>query len=643
MINDNDKEFDKMKIFAEFKEFATESNNFFSKTVLRIKDDRNFAGGGQSMWNDNDTANRGKGRAQVPYNFLENYVNAICNPFKKSPYQIKVTPKGTNNPITAMLNDKVKSIESKSNAKSVWHSGVKDSVTAGYGYVYVTTEQDEINEDDSVDIMIRVIDDATMVLPDPFSKDIDGKDSEQLACVEYVKKSKAKQLYGDDVVGDTRSRMPYVADFGSTWKAPEGSLALVTYFKRKRTDIPGSNRKKITVEYFKMIGDSIIDKGELDCPYIPIVPMKGSEIFRDNAKTFVGIIDKAKPVQKQINYALSQLRERLAKAPKPLFWTTKETIEGQESYFENMDKNMNPLIVVNGPTKDAPSSGGLNKIDNSIITSDLGGVIDSNINYMSLIIGTPSTGLVGSLGENETAESVLMRSKSSESNQSHFYENAKASIKHVGRILLYFIKQVDPSIEFNVNDFEIQVSDGPELITARIEQRKDLLAFSQTLPENMKPLVSKLIAKTLDIDESDTLAKEIELMLPPELKPNIAEDPAAKQIMDQMSSQLDAAMNKSNEYMSVIAQLQQQVLALEEDSSAQIQIAQMNNLTKLKSIAMQEEGKDKRLSAEIIADAEKDLAKFEVDLATKRHENEVKRQQLMTTPIYSMSKGVNRL
>jgi hypothetical protein len=432
------------------------------------------------------------------------------------------------------------------------------------------------------------------------------------------------------------------------WKAPEGSLALVTYFRRKRTIIEGSNRKKVTVEFFKMIGDSIIESGEIDCPYIPIVPFKGSELFRNDKRIYVGIVDKAKQIQKTINYALSQLRERIAKAPKPLFWTTKGAIEGHEEELSNIDKNFNPVIVLNDPDKDSGGSlPSLNKIDNTFPTTDLGGVIDSNINYMSLIIGMPSTGLVGSIGENETAESVLMRSKSSESNQSHYYENAKASIKQVGRIISYFIAQTykDEFIDFKPQDFEVKISEGPELITTKIEQRKDLLAFSQTLPENMKPIVSKMIAKTLDIEDSDILSQEITAMLPPELKPNLAEDPMAKQIMDQMTTQIDEMQSRLDQYTSIINQQQQQILVLEEDSQSQITIAQMNNLTKLKSVAMQEQGKDDRLTKEIIADGEKELIKMQTELTDIKLKNEMKRSEIVKSglPVYSLQKGLNKI
>lgn len=636
-----DDKLNQMDIINDFKQFASDASAYFHDEITRMKNDREFAGGQQ--FNDNDTANRGDGRAEVPYNFVSNYINAIVNPFKKSPYSINVTAKIDEvKPMARALQKKIKDIESVSNSKFAIHNALKNAVTTGYGYAYVTTDIDDIDEDAAVDIKIYPVLDSTMVIPDIAAKENDGSDSEQMAIIEYLKVQRAKQLFGDDVVGDLRRRSPFVGDFGETWRSPEGSLALVTYFKRKRTAIPGRNGKKVTVEFYKMIGDSVVASGEIDCPYIPIVAFKGEDLFRKGQQITVGIVDKAKYPQKTINYAQSQLRERLAKTPKNIFLADKDAIEGNEEYYENMDKSFNPILKYNSTGDGGKIITPPQRIDNSVVTGDLSSIIDSNVNYMSLIIGMPATGLTGTVGQNETAESVLMRSRSSESNQSHYYENAKSSVKHIGRILMYFIKQMEPELQtLTFKDLDITVNDGPELITTKIEQRKDLLALQQTLPDNMKPLVGYRIAKSLDVDDSEVLSKEIYAMLPPELKPNLAEDPQAKAIMDEMSTQIDTINQQSQMKDNVIAQLQNTVLALQEDSQAKILIAQMDNQTKLQLEAMKQDGQNKRLGAELVTDADKTTAEMEAKLAETR----MKRAELATkyTPTYSASLGIPKV
>lgn len=630
--------FDSHEIISEFKQFAEESHNFFNNEINRIKDDRNFAGGGSAMWNENDESNRGSDRSQVSYNFIANYVDAISNPFKISPYTITVTNKVDGQNASRQIQKRIKDIESKTNAKNSYYNSIKDAITAGYGYGYVTTDIDELSDDTKANILILPIQDCTMVIPDSSSKEIDGSDSEQMAVVEHIKIKKAKSIFGEDVVGDMKYRMPLVANFGETWRTPDGCLALVTYFRRIRTKVGDKN--VVSVEFFKMIGDKIVASGELECPFIPIVPMKGEEKFREGKKSYFGIVDKAKPVAKNINYMVSLLRERIAKAPKPLFFASKSAVRGNEEYYENMDKTFNPLIIFNDKDEQGNPVAQPNPINNAVQTQDLSSQIDANLNYMSLIIGMPQTGIVGSVGAQETAESVLMRSRSAESNQSHYYENAKSSIKHIGRILMYFIKQYDD--EFNnikVSDYEVDVNDGPELITTKIESRKDLIALSQILPENMKPLVAQKIAGTMDNDFADVLSKELYQMLPPELKVNIAEDPAAKVIMDQMSAQIDTLTAQVTKDQTTLAQQQAVILELENDSKNMVLIQEMKNRASLQETIIKENSADERLSKKLLADADKKILELQLKAA---EDEKVWREKMMSQnkPLFSLTKGI---
>jgi hypothetical protein len=630
--NKMNEDLDIMSIVQEFKEFANESHNYFADEIKRIKEDREFAGGGQSMWNDNDTTNRGNHRSQVSMNFIDNYVSAIVNPFKVSPYSITISPKDQNKlSFARIIQKEIKSIESSSNINGAYYNALKDDVVTGYGYAYVTTEQNRFTKD--IEIKVYPVLDSTMVIPDFSSKELDGSDSEQMAIVEYMKIRTAKSKFGDDVVGDMKYRAPLVAGFGETWRTPEGCLALVTYFRIKRTKTEDATDE--VVEYFKMIGDKIIEHGELNCPFIPIVPFKGNEIFRKGKKISVGIVDKGKGPSKNINYMASLLRERISKAPKPLFFAGKSAIEGNEEYYENIDKSFNPLLVYNDRDADGNPIPAPQRVENAVQTNDLSSEIAANLNYLSLIIGMPSQGITNSLGQNETAESVLMRTRSSESNQSHFYENAKMSIRHIGRIILYFIKAKNPELnDINVNDYEVIINDGPELITTRIEQRKDLIALSQILPENMKPLVAQKIAATMDNDEAEILSKELYMMLPPELKVNTQEDPAAKQILDQMSAQIDEYVAKSQQDDKDKAQLQAALFEMENDSRSKMIVAEMNNRARLQELIIKENGLDNRLANQLLAEAEKKI----LDLQTE--DSKAKLNIVINEPIFNKHRWV---
>lgn len=636
-INENE-------VIKEFIEFAKESNEYFGEEIERIKSDRNFASGGKGMWNKTDIANVGNERMLMSVPITDTQVNAIVNPFMISPYSIVVNPTDEDDTIKNIATPKIKSIESKSNSKSVFGNAIRDAVIAGYGYAYVTTDKDEIDESESLDIKILPILDATMIIPCPASKEIDGSDSEQMAVAEFIKIKKAKQMFGKDIINDNSDRyQPAISNFGAAWSTPTGCLALVTYFRRQRRN------GKPYVEYFKMIGDKIIDSGELNCPFIPIVPFKGMPITRDDKKLNVGIIDRVKAPMKLLNASHMNIFERLARAPKPLYRTTKSAIEGNEEYIKNIDRNMNPVVILNDKDEKGDAlTPTFERIDNTVQSQDLNSLISSNADLVSMITGMPLTGIAGgNVGINETAEGIIMKSRSSENNVSHYYENAKASIKHIGRILMYFLRQYDSELaNFNMSKVEISLDDGPELVTQRNADLKMLMAYQQTLPEAIKPAVTSLIASNLDIRNKDQLIKNINTALPPEFKmvdekAPVQEDHEAIKIMNEMSMQIDQFKQQLDMANNTIAQLQNTVLSLQEDSQAKILIAQMDNQTKLQIEAMKQDGANKRLGAELVADAEKDTVEMEAKLAETR----MKRNELLSkyTPSYGKSFGINKI
>jgi hypothetical protein len=197
--------------------------------------------------------------------------------------------------------------------------------------------------------------------------------------------------------------------------------------------------------------------------------------------------------------------------------------------------------------------------------------------------------------------------------------------------------------EVNLKGIEIIVNDGPELITQREDERKTLLAFNQVAPENMKVALLPILAKTLDLSDSDLLMANINQALPIEFRTdaNKEEDPAAKTIMDEMSSQIDQYKAKYDEAMNAVMQLQNNVIAMQEDSQSKILIAEMNNRTKLQTVAMQEQGDNNRLAASMVAESEKEIVKLQSNLAEIRQKRAEQLER--NVPSYSMQMGIPRL
>ena len=568
-----------------FKKFAAESSRKYSDIIRRMRYQRAFLSG--SQWDGTDESNRGgKWRATPIYNILPMWRNAILNPLLAKPYSIEYSSKDPSADEQAKrLNVWVKSLSQDDNFGMTFSMAGGDQIGVGYGYGYLTTLLDEDTGAPKVELL--PIADSTMVIPDPNSVELDGSDMERCAICEFISKRRAKQEYGD--VMDDYSEQPELSGFGDSWNPPEGCIALVTFFERDCKEVEtvdpvtlARGTKKVwSVAMTKMVGDKIVQQAVLPTKYIPVFPFKGVQVWdKDNQSSYVGIVDTLHDNQKAVNYAGGQLLERLARAPKPLYFAAKEAISGNESDYQNIDKSLSSLVRYNSYTSDGKEIQIPTRIDNTVQYDDLTGIMKAELDLMSTEIGLPLTGIVEGQGQNETTESILLRTKNSESNVSHFATHMRMTVKHIGRVLLDFYAMICGDPMFHKEAFAVNIQDGPEQATTKLDARKKLVALSQLFPDEMKPVVAYNIAKTDDNPEMNAMSSMLAKLLPPAV---FSDDiPQVKQLQQQLQqSQAESAQQlqqKDKQIMSMQAQINQLMLRANTD----MQIAQMNNATKEK-------------------------------------------------------------
>ncbi|MGD7646405.1 hypothetical protein, partial [Ralstonia pseudosolanacearum] len=69
--------------------------------------------------------------------------------------------------------------------------------------------------------------------------------------------------------------------------------------------------------------------------------------FIDGKPSWTGLVNQMKGLQKLINYAYSNILVRLATSPKNTWLCDSESIEGNEKYFRDSNKTLNPLLIYN--------------------------------------------------------------------------------------------------------------------------------------------------------------------------------------------------------------------------------------------------------------------------------------------------------
>lgn len=564
------------EIIEEVKEFAKKANEHDKDFYDRVRDDRDFESGNQ--WGKNDEENRGEGRAQMTINLCNVFINSVINPFNARPFKFKAVPKWSQDdyvnanasmgnldpnayspPVKSLneevsrLNSYLTSVQNDFATNESNTLGLHDAVSTGIGFTYATIE------DNNGERRIRYfhIEDQTMVIVDPDAKGVALEESDRIAVVDFIGYETAKNRFGDDIVegGDTeKARM---TDFGTSWEVPKDHVAVVTYFRKD-----GHN-----VEYFRLCGDHIVDYGVYEgLDYLPVFAFTGDRIWLKKKRTFSGIIRKIDAEQKTINYAQSQLIERLAKSPKGFFLGYNEAFEGNEDEFQNAEFGTSMVVGSNLFDETKKVQLPLPSYQSPVVhTEDLQAVINAAINQMSIATGISPNGIVEqNLTDQKTATEVLLRTKSSQSNISNYISHAKETIRIAGNVIAHLCVMMY-GLDLPKGSYDIVVEEGCVSLTKMEEDREKLLALAQIVPESFKPLISQRIVKTLDIEGGEELSQMLYNMLPQELRggvPSWQEFNAQKMEMQNLQAQI-AEMQEQNRILN--EQLTQSQLRTQSD------------------------------------------------------------------------------
>lgn len=563
--------------------------------VQRMRKDRAFACGDQ--WNEFVTAAGESGRPEAVFNMIDNFKNAIVNPFLARPFDISYTIESTQDNSVEAINKWVRGLQNEWQTKNAIETGLIASVECGRGFFYVT------NTDDNR-IGVFAVDDPTMVMFDPNSTEINGSDAETCAVVEYITKSKAKAKYGEKYDEDVRK--DFLPNLGENFNPQEDMSVIINFYELKteyqevQTELGVENIEVKTVLFTKFLDGNVVQQVSLPLNHIPVVPICGTKTWIEKHRTFVGITHKLRYPQMVINYAVRQLMERLARTPKSQLIIGKTALQGNERYYENADKNLSPLLPYNDFTSGGQKIDPPVRFDNSVQCDDIISIVQGQMDLMASIVGMPLSGVASSLGAEETAESILLRTKSTESNVSHFTEHAKQSVKQLGVVLLEFYTMYHPEI---AQGLRVVVGAGPEAITSKMEARRQLLALSQLYPEDMKPVIAYGITKTLDNIEISSVSNMLAKLLPPEVMSN--EIPQVAKLQMQIQQILQANQQQMAQKDATIKDLQNQLLQLQLKTESDYQIAAMNNASKEKIAAMQLMGKQQETAQKGELDAQK--------------------------------------
>ncbi len=520
------------KIINECNEFLQKSNNRYSDEMIKaVNNLRRYSG---KFWDDDYTRTyrKGKNRLALSLNNWNVIVNAIASPISSSPYHIELSNKNAYED----LQERIDLVEHENDNKSAVVDAFRKAVLTGYGFIVISTEADRNGD---VKIVLESVKHINSVALDPAINTVDGSDAEEGAIVNYISTRKARRLYGEDVIPfDFPNTQPLVNLNGlSQWTVPADSVAIISYYVKNEDG---------TVNFYKICGNKVVQNVVLPISIIPIIRFAGNEIYSNDSINYSGIIDQTLALELGANIAYSTLIERCGRSVKPNVMAHVDAIDGLEKNLAALNDDDSMAYLWKGEHQPVI-------LTESFQTGDLQATISTCRMLMEDVTGIPLTGISNTQPE-KTATEILRQQMSKESNTANYYNNAYVACYTLGRIITQMLS--------NGEYVDFHLENGPAVITRQLKARQELTALATLTPDNMKPLIAKYFADTLQDDVGDELSKNIVANLPQDIKffsDKDDVDPEAIHELNQMRAMMDQMMADLEQTKAENAQLAQQL------------------------------------------------------------------------------------
>ena len=534
------------ELLEKFKKFQSRSKAHFTELYDRIKSERDFLSGKQ--WDKTDDKFFPKTRKRMMVNVLSNQFNSVANQYAAYPFTWFTGD--------AKLDKKVDDFFKIDSNRFAVDEALRDCVAHGLGVLALGTDTDPSGKEVPV---IYSVTDFNRILLDPDSTELDGSDAMEGGLIDYRSREWIRVHLGEQYLPAEDAPM-LVSDASCSELVP-----IITYYW---LDTDGCH--VVTFVNEEQQGDEMV----VPLHRIPIFPVWGEVMWDGDKKTYCGLCEKGKPIQKVINYAFTQLVERLALSPKPKWIAYLESFKNLDDYYKRAAYSDNPIIpaqrLANDKTTQLPLP---QRADNTIQFNDVQGIMEGTMGLLSSITGVDSKGLAD-VENDVTATAVNYTAKVFQNNVRHYFSHLRTSFKALGDCVM---------VMFGFSGVRVDVAQGPENYMEMQVARQELTALMGVVEPNQKRALVNAILKTHP--DNEILAQlyvELNSMQAP-----TAMEEQAMQTIQQMKQAIDG---KDQQIMQLTAQLEQLKMQQEnQDKSYRFDLlkAQQQHEFKMQEMALQ--------------------------------------------------------
>lgn len=595
-------------ILNKFKKFQSRSKAKFSGLFDRIRDNRKFISNKQ--WGKRDDKFISKMRNRITVNVISNQCNSVANSYAAYPFTWFVGDPDIDKKIDDFF-------DNDANA-SASQEALLDTASFGLGVMSIGSDTDENGNNIPV---IYSVDDLERVLLDPDSVELDGSDAMEGALIDYRSREWIRVHMGESYLPDERAKS-VLGEAGCSELVP-----IITYYV---LDTDGChvytfvNDKEVTETEIAEDGTEIVKDNIIPIHRVPIFPVWGERMWDDNdKKTYCGLVSKTEDVQRIVNYAFTQLAERLGLSPKPQWEGTADAFKGLDKYYKDAGSGLNPIVPHNRLANDkktvleAPK-----RFDNTVQFSDVQGIVSSTLDMLPSITGVDSKGLAD-VETDVTATAVEYTSKVFKNNIRHFISHLRTTFKSLGDTVVALM---------GFDGVKVKVTQGPEHYMELQVARQEITALMPMVDPSQKQALVNALLKTHPCNEVlAQLYAEINSVHAP-----TQQEMQLQQLCEQMKTAIDG---KDQEIINLTQQLEEtrkQVENTDKGLRADLLKAQMQHEYKMEEIALQSQLNGNADAEKVAAEADKaqmDVESKAIALETQKVKSAAEMAKAMQQPV----------
>lgn len=592
------------ELIQRFKKFESASYTKFKDLFEQIKLDRKFISGDQVDTLDHTLtdASIGEGVPLMSLNVVKNAIRTVVNTYLPNTYKWQYTNgKG----VDANLNTIADQFLSDADNSTATVEALSNAVGTALGVLVFSNDYDI---DGSIKPVLYSIPDVTNVRLDPNASKLNFADATKAAIVELKSKDWFKANYGIDYINEYYKPL---IDISEDYDR-KSLMPLVTYYEKEDNQ----------VICYKLAGSELLEDPQvLPYSYIPVVPVFGESDWANESKqSWTGITTIMRPIQRMINYAYRQIIIRASKVPKNTWVGGDEALQGREKYWQNSERNLNPIRIYNEYSKDHTRKlDPPHREDNQIVFNDVSELMDKSLQMTNSIVGIPAIGLESQI--ERTATEVLANQKTFNNNVRNYIYHLKYSMQLIG---LLFAEEIYKQPLYG--KIKVTVVAGPDDAMSKQEARVQLSTYANliTSDEDKRKLLMAECAIENDNPYINSFANSLQ--------------PAPTQGEIQAQQMLQQANTEIKNRDAQILDLQKQLNDLQLQQQLQAYSTEQQLL--LNNQKFEHEKEMKLLDAQIAANNPAELAKTQAEIDKAQMSVEKEAISLRKEQIKAMNQGV---